>query len=685
MAALPGNATARAASQTESPLAERPTQRQHMVDTQIAGRGIRDPLILEAMREVPRERFVGREMQEFAYEDNPLPIGEQQTISQPYIVALMIEAARIQPGDRVLEVGAGSGYAAAVMSRIAGHVHAIERHAVLAEAARQRFDALGYSNISLAVGDGSRGLPEAAPFDAILVAAGAPKVPEALREQLAVGGRLVVPVGSQTRGQRLRRITRRGKTQYEEEDLGGVRFVPLVGAEGWGEDRRTARDKRAADGGKAPLARLIRTAAEPLPQIDDPAFADAYERFADARIVMLGECSHGTSEFYRARAMITRRLIERHGFRVLALEADWPDAAHLNRHVRDLPARGDAASAFQRFPGWMWRNREFAQLVVWLRGYNQGREPQQQAGIYGLDLYNMGASIETVLGYLDDVDPEAARIARERYGCLTPWQHDPATYGRAVLSDGYRSCEQAAVRQCRDLLGRELEYAHENGERFLDAAQSARLVASAERYYRTLYYGGAKSWNLRDTHMFETLRHLLDAHGERAKAIVWAHNSHIGDARHTDMGRIREDHNLGQLCREEFGDAVRLLGFGTHTGTVAAAHDWGGEMQLMRVRPSHRDSIERLCHDNAPARSLMDLRKEKNPALHQALHAPLLERFIGVIYRPDTELQSHYSEVALSRQFDAWTWFDQTRAVSPLPGAGQRPSTEVPDTFPFAE
>ena len=661
-------------------------KRMNMVATQIAGRGIRDRRVLDAMREVPREQFVDPEMREFAYEDNPLPIGEQQTISQPYIVALMIEAADIGPSDRVLEVGAGSGYAAAVMSRIAALVDTIERHASLAEVARQRFDVLGYDNIRTHIGDGSRGLPEAAPFDVILVAAGAPQAPNALREQLAIGGRLIMPVGLEDHGQRLLKITRRTANTYDEEDLGGVRFVPLIGAEGWTEDDRRAASKHAAGPTRVHTpAQLLAAAAEPLPDFDDVEFGEAFDRFADARVVLLGECSHGTSEFYRARAAITRHLILHHGFNLLTLEADWPDAAVLNRHVRGLPPRDDAAPVFQRFPQWMWRNVEFADLVAWLRTHNQGRAEHDQAGVFGLDLYNMEASIDTVLAYLDQVDPEAATIARERYGCLTPWQHDPATYGRAVLTDRYRSCELDVVRQCRDLLDNQLQYAHHNGERFLDAAQSARLIASAEGFYRAMYYGGAESWNLRDTHMFETLNHLLDAHGAKSKAIVWAHNSHIGDARHTDMGVMRGELNIGQLCREKFGDDARLIGFGTHTGTVAAAHDWNGDVQVMRVRPSHRDSIERLCHDNVPPKSLIDLRESQNPALHHALSAPLMERFIGVIYRPDTEMQSHYSEVSVSRQFDAYTWFDETRAVTPLPFAVLEQTDQVPDTFPFGE
>uniref|UniRef100_UPI0018CE1707 erythromycin esterase family protein n=1 Tax=Novilysobacter defluvii TaxID=391738 RepID=UPI0018CE1707 len=426
---------------------------------------------------------------------------------------------------------------------------------------------------------------------------------------------------------------------------------------------------------------LVADAAEPLPDVDDPGFASAFDRFGDFRVVLLGEASHGTSEFYRARAAITRRLVERHGFTIIAVEADWPDAAAINRYVRHLPRRADARPVFQRFPTWMWRNVEVAELAVWLRRHNEGLGGARQAGFYGLDMYSLGSSIAAVLEYLDRVDPEAAAVARERYGCLTPWQKDPATYGRAVLSRGYGKCERDVVRQLHDLLASELEYAAGDGAEFLDAAQNARLVASAERYYRTMYYGGSQSWNLRDTHMFETLGNLLEAHGPDAKAVVWAHNSHIGDARHTEMGWSRGELNIGQLCRERFGGQAVLVGFGTHTGTVAAATDWDGEMEIKKVRPSRRDSVERLCHDSGVARFLLDLREGRREALRKRLMEPRLERFIGVIYRPETELQSHYAEVVLPEQFDAWTWFDETTAVSPL--TPERHGSGMPETWPF--
>ena len=651
-------------------------RREAMVERQIAARGIRDPHVLAAFREVPREAFVPDNLAEFAYDDGPLPIAEGQTISQPYIVAAMIEGAGIAPGDKVLEVGAGSGYAAAVIARIADDVFAIERHKPLADAAELRLARLGYSNVTVIAGDGSGGLPDEAPFDAILVAARGAEVPDALKRQLKLGGRLVIPVGSEA-VQTLCRITRTGEDSWDSDDLGAVRFVPLIGAHGLSEDgTRSAGDHRGAR--EKTLPQLVAEAAEPLPAIDHPGFAAAFDRFASKRVVMLGEASHGTHEFYAARAAITRRFVERHGFTIVAVEADWPDAAAIDRYIGHGEPRAGAPKPFQRFPTWMWRNTVIEQLIHDLRALNRNRARDDRVGLYGLDIYNMAGSIEAVLAHLDAHDPQAAQVARERYGCVTPWQSDPAIYGRVALSQGYAECEQAVVAQCRDLLAQALD----GDTGLLDAAMNARLVASAEKYYRVIYYGGAESWNLRDAHMAETLEHLLEARG--GKALVWAHNSHIGDARATDMGRTRGEHNIGQLLREKLGDEVALVGFGTHTGTVAAASDWDGEMEVKRVLPSRRDSYEYMMHEASAAgpgpRFLLDL-SAGAPALRRRLSEPRLERFIGVIYRPEAERWSHYSEAVLPEQFDAYVWFDETRALTALDA--HQPHGGVPETYPF--
>jgi protein-L-isoaspartate(D-aspartate) O-methyltransferase len=653
--------------------------REGMVRSHIAARGLRDPAVLEAMRTVPREAFLPPELAEFAYEDHPLPIAEGQTISQPYIVALMTAALELKPSDRVLEIGTGSGYAAAILGRIAREVYTIERHAALADMAAARLRELGFHNVHVLHGDGTLGWQEHAPYDAIVVTAGGPGIPKPLLAQLAPGGRLVIPVGEEKALQTLVRVTRAADGSLRQEDLGDVRFVPLIGAAVWEEaEEWTGRPARR---GSAPatVAHLVREVAEPVTgHIADLDVGRLLERIGDAQVVLIGEATHGTSEFYALRAHITKALVRSRGFTIVAAEADWPDAARIHGYVQGRPATPVPEwRAFARFPTWMWRNHEVLEFVEWLREWNAGHAP---VGVYGLDLYSMYRSIRLVLEYLDRVDPATARIARERYACLTPWEGDPATYGRAALTGRYRVCEQEAVAMLRDLLARELEYAARDGELFLDAAGNARVVANAEHYYRAMYYGGEESWNLRDTHMFETLEALLRFHGKHAKAVVWEHNSHLGDARATEMG-VRGQLNVGQLCRQAFGAGAYLIGFGTDHGTVAAAHDWDGPMATMRVRPAHSESYESLCHASGVPAFFLPLRSPAHAAVREELTPPRLERAIGVVYRPETELQSHYFHAVLPQQFDEWIWFDETRAVRPVTDVEAR---GLPRAHPFA-
>jgi len=667
------------------------------VETQIAARGVGDEAVLAAMSEVPRESFVAPEAVAFAYSDSPLPIAEGQTISQPYIVALMAEAAEIQPGDRVLEVGTGSGYGAAILSRVADRVYTIERHRELAEAARERYRTLSYGNIEVRVGDGSLGWPGEAPFDAIVVTAGGPaRVPQALLEQLAPGGRLVLPVGASLDTQELVRMRRSGDGErLSRESLGPVRFVPLIGAQGWrideaaqGRARRgePARPAARAQEPEGLPARMVRI-ANPFDDLESVDLDPLVDRIGDARLVLIGEASHGTSDFYRMRARITRELVEKRGFDFVAAEADWPDAAEIDAYVRHHPQGRPRRKPFQRFPTWMWANTDVMGFVHWLRDFNdtiRETEPGRMVAFHGLDLYSMHASIDAVLHYLDDVDPEAALVARQRYACLAPWQSDPVLYGKAVLSGRFDACEEEVVAMLGDLMERRLDYARRDGTRFLDAFQNARLVANAERYYRAMYRGSVSSWNLRDQHMFGTLELLLGHHGPDSRGVIWAHNSHLGDASATAMGD-RGELNVGQLARESFGPGAYLIGFGTHTGTVAAADDWGQPMKIKRVRPSHASSYERTAHDTGIPRFLLPLRHSPNPDVIRALTERRLERAIGVIYRPENELQSHYFSACLPRQFDEWIWLDETEALTPITmEMRERAAADgLPDTYPF--
>jgi erythromycin esterase-like protein len=428
----------------------------------------------------------------------------------------------------------------------------------------------------------------------------------------------------------------------------------------------------------ADLSRNLRAAAELLPPPEAPEFPKFFDRFGDARIVLLGEATHGTHEFYAARAAITRRLIEKHGFTIVAVEGDWPDIARIDDYVRHNAPRPRRGESFVRFPTWMWRNEEVLAFADWLRAHNAALPEAQRASMRGLDVYSLGESIHAVIAYLDKHDPQHAAAARERYGCLLPWQDEPQHYGRAVEYGQMAGCESAVVTQLGDLLVRRMQLIADDGDAYFDAEQNARIVRAAERYYCAMYRSSAASWNLRDRHMFDTLQSLMAHHGD-ARAVIWAHNSHIGNASATAMGWNGE-FNIGELARTAYGDQAVLIGFGTDRGTVAAAADWGAEMQVMRVRPAREDSWEAAFRHTGFARSLTDWRGAKRRELEGVISQTLLERAIGVVYRPQSELASHYFEAVIADQFDAYVWFEETCAVTPL--GPERPHG-APETWPF--
>jgi len=435
----------------------------------------------------------------------------------------------------------------------------------------------------------------------------------------------------------------------------------------------------------------VRDAALPL-RGGDADYDDLLDLAADATIVLLGEASHGTHEFYSRRAAITRRLVEEHGFTAVAVEADWPDAKRVDDWVRGASANADedaadALSGFERFPQWMWRNADVLQFVTWLRARNAGCEDEcTRTGFFGIDLYSLYTSIEAVLRYLDETDPEAARRARYRYACFEHFGEEPQAYGYTASFDISRSCEDEAVRQLIDLRRRASTAPPQRDELAADALfsaeQNARLVRNAEEYYRSMFRGRISSWNLRDRHMTETLQQLaahLERQGRAPKIVVWAHNSHLGDARATEMG-ARGELNVGQLVREHWRERAVLVGFTTYTGTVTAADDWDAPARRKVVNRGMPGSYEALFHDVG----LPDfyLRLRDGGAAADALRAPRLERAIGVIYRPDTERVSHYFRARLADQFDAVIHVDDTSAVQPLERVGVASSTEPPETFP---
>lgn len=433
------------------------------------------------------------------------------------------------------------------------------------------------------------------------------------------------------------------------------------------------------------LADTLRREAQPLLG-EDGDYDLLLEQVGEARLVLLGEASHGTHEFYRERAAITRRLIAEKGFTAVAVEADWPDAWRVNRFVRGLgddEFASDALGGFRRFPTWMWRNTDVANFVDWLRDWNDGLAASlPRVGFYGLDLYSLHASMAAVLAYLARVDPAAAAQARERYACFDRYGDDAQRYGFLTGVRAAPDCEAAVVAQLLDLQRHRAAQPGQGADEAFFAEQNARLVRNAERYYRSMYLGSVSSWNLRDQHMMETLDALL-AHqrgqGLAPKVVLWAHNSHLGDARATEMGSRRGELNIGQLVRERHGDAAFLVGFTTHDGSVTAAHDWDEPARRFTVRPSRPDSYEGLFHGLGLPGFYLGLRAERAARL---LATPRLERAIGVIYRPRAERSAHYFEATLPRQFDAVLHFDRTRAVEPLEREEHWERGEPPETWP---
>lgn len=439
------------------------------------------------------------------------------------------------------------------------------------------------------------------------------------------------------------------------------------------------------------LVQQIREILHPLEE-SQQSYDPLMELIGDARFVLLGEASHGTHEFYQSRALITRRLIEEKGFNAVAVEADWPDAYRVNRYVRGKGQDADgraALSGFRRFPAWMWRNADVLEFVEWLHGHNRSARQikgAQQVGFYGLDLYSLYTSIEGVLGYLEKTDRSAADLARERYACFDHFRQQIEVYGYAASADVSASCESAVQQQFQALQQLDADLPEDSdpqdrNELFF-AAQNARLIKNAEAYYRAMFVSPAESWNQRDRHMAETLNALvahLERQGREAKIVVWAHNTHLGDARATEVvqeGKL----NLGQLVREQRGDDARLIGFTTYHGSVTAASDWNAPAETKLVRPGLEGSQEALLHAVDVPRFFLPLRGQ-DAALQATLNEPRLQRAIGVIYRPETERYSHYFQTRLVRQFDGVLHFDRTEAVQPLDQEVCQ-AEEFPETFP---
>lgn len=443
------------------------------------------------------------------------------------------------------------------------------------------------------------------------------------------------------------------------------------------------------------LVDLVRTESIDLHAIEH--ISAAVDLIGDAKLVLLGEATHGTHEFYRARMEITKRLLVEKGFDGVAVECDWPDALRVSRFIQGrnnengMPdaAPENALGNFLRFPRWMWRNTDSLELVRWLRKFNDGiPDLENKIGFFGLDLYSLRSSMDAVVRYLSKVDPHAAALARARYACFDHLAEDPQRYGYATTFGMKKNCEEEVIRQLIGMTANLEKFARSDGVAGADEAfyaeQNARVAQNAEAYYRAMFQGRNESWNLRDTHMADALdalrNHLAKRRGSGGKVVVWAHNSHIGDARATEMGE-RGQLNLGQLVRERYGlPDTFLLGFTTHSGKVTAASDWESPAELKTVLPARDDSIEHMLHVAKPGNFLLPIRGRKK--LSAQLHVQLLERAIGVVYLPESERLSHYFYSDVASQFDAVIHFDKTRAVKPLDPSANMVHVEIPETYP---
>jgi erythromycin esterase-like protein len=429
------------------------------------------------------------------------------------------------------------------------------------------------------------------------------------------------------------------------------------------------------------LADGVRRIARPLATADD--LDPLIERIGDARYVLLGEASHGTSEFYTWRTEISRRLVREKGFTLIAVEGDWPDCYRVNRYVRGFPDSGESAEAvlhaFERWPTWMWANREVVDLVSWLRRHNDREHPERRVGFYGLDVYSLWDSMRAVVEYLERIDPELAHGARRAYSCFDPYYDDAQDYARATALVP-TSCEPEAVAVLRELRARAPEYREDGREAYFNAEQNALVARNAELYYRTMVRGGPSSWNVRDTHMVETLERLMKHHEPHAKAIVWEHNTHVGDARYTDMARHGMV-NVGQLVRDRHDDeGVVIVGFGTHRGTVIAGEEWGEPMERMRVPAAREGSWEDACHRADPGDKLFLFTDDADGGA-AGLEGPLDHRAIGVVYDPRNERWGNYVPTVIPRRYDGFLYVDESHAVDPL-RMPVRVDGEIAETFP---
>jgi len=636
--------------------------------TQLKNKGIKSPLLLKAFQDIPETFFSSKEQYPYDYPQMDIEDKFEKIEPRVVVIAKMLEQLKIEEKEKILAVGVDSIYILVILSKIYKEVYTVDANEVYAKWALEVLKGENITNVFITSSDEKLGWKEKAPFDAILIVSEFEEVPLNLKEQLRVGGKLLAPIGPDWAHIIFEIIQRVSETEYKEEKSRDIFFIP---------NPKILPEIGSKDFPEKEIVDEIKVKAIAFNTIKEYPIDKLLDRIDDAQVVLLGEASHGTSEFYLTRQEITKALIEKKGFNFVCAEADWSDAEQINSYVRNQYTEKDWMP-FTRFPQWMWKNKEVLNFVTWLKEYNVLH--QNKTGFYGLDLYGLENSMELVINYLENIDVDLANLAKTRYACITPFMSDPATYGKMVVSKQLESCEKEILKMLVDLLKNKNKLNH--SPEYFYAYQNANVVVDAERYYKAMYYGSAESWNLRDFHMFHTLKSLLSYFGSDSKAIVWAHNSHIGNALATEM-YSRGEINIGHLCKEHYGDKSYNIGFGTHTGTVAAAHNWGGKMEVMHVNSSLVNSYENLCHQSEIANFTLPLReKYSGKKLRELLSTPKLERAIGVMYRPQTERMSHYFHAVLPSQFDEYIWFNESKAVTPISSKSVHP--KLLENHPFS-
>ncbi|REE07679.1 protein-L-isoaspartate(D-aspartate) O-methyltransferase [Winogradskyella pacifica] len=637
------------------------------IEEQLKDKGIRNSLLIEAFQDIPEAFFLSENLHPYFYEDIRIEKAIEKTEPRVIVVARMLEQLEVKEEEKILVIGVDSVYILAALSKIYKEVYTVETTKTYAEWALEVLKNIEVTNVHIKTGKLVNGWKTKGPFNAILSASEFKEVPNTIKQQLNIGAKLLAPVGPDWAHVMLEIIERTSETDFITKALRDNYFIPKpklipkIGTKMYPENE---------------IIDEIGISSIPFKTIKKFPIDGLLERIGDAKVVLLGEASHGTSEFYAMRQEITKALIEKKGFNLVCAEADWSDAEQINNYVRNQYQSQDWMP-FARFPEWMWKNREVLEFVEWLKKNNT--KHNNTIGFYGLDLYGLENSIDLVIDYLEEIDSDLAALAKLRYSCIMPYMSNPTVYGKLVKNQKLESCEKAVLKMLFDLLKNKNKLNH--SQAYFYAYQNATVVVDAERYYKAMYYGSAESWNLRDFHMFYTLKSLLSYHGKDSKAVVWAHNSHIGNALATEM-YARGEINIGHLCKEHFGSKSYNIGFGTHTGTVAAAKNWGDAMQVMPINNSLAESYEHLCHKTNVTNFTLPLREqhsEKN--LRKLLSTPRLERAIGVVYRPETELMSHYFKTVLPSQFDEYIWFNKTKAITPLKIKTEKPELKYMHPF----